>query len=174
MCVTDVTFYNGWLWVDFFFLLSGFVLAHAYGERFSRWPGIAGFREFLVFRFARLWPLHIVTLGLLVSLESAKFALDGPFTEMLPPAFAGRNHPQWLPLHVFLLQAFTQEDYDTWNVPSWSISCEWFAYMLFPLLVSVIRRASSGLRATLMLACYLGLLAVWAGAVLKGGSCTSA
>jgi peptidoglycan/LPS O-acetylase OafA/YrhL len=46
---------GSYLFVDFFFVLSGFVIAHAYGERLG--DGTS-FRKFMVTRFGRLFPLH--------------------------------------------------------------------------------------------------------------------
>jgi peptidoglycan/LPS O-acetylase OafA/YrhL len=51
--------------VDFFFLLSGFVIAHAYGERLDRGLPLA---TFLKARFVRLYPLYL--LGLLFGVAS--------------------------------------------------------------------------------------------------------
>ena len=60
---------NAWLFVDFFFVLSGFVISHAAEGRLWR-PGENS--RFLLKRFARLWPLHAVMLGAMVLLEAAR------------------------------------------------------------------------------------------------------
>ncbi len=52
-------FANISLWVDFFFVLSGFVIAHAYLDRLRTGLGLG---TFMVRRFARLYPLHLFTL----------------------------------------------------------------------------------------------------------------
>jgi peptidoglycan/LPS O-acetylase OafA/YrhL len=46
---------GSYLFVDFFFVLSGFVIAHAYGAKLTRGEGLA---KFMVTRFGRLFPLH--------------------------------------------------------------------------------------------------------------------
>ena len=56
-------FHNGLLAVDMFFLLSGFVIAHAYDERLA--AGL-GMRAFMLARYIRLWP--IMTLGVMAGL----------------------------------------------------------------------------------------------------------
>ncbi len=56
---------NGYLWVDLFFILSGLVLAHVYGEAFARTPRTIGYGRFLWLRLTRVYPLYLVTLLLL-------------------------------------------------------------------------------------------------------------
>ncbi|MEO8702134.1 MAG: acyltransferase, partial [Kofleriaceae bacterium] len=60
---------HGARFVDFFFVLSGFVIAHAYRERLAR--GVAEARRFLWRRVGRLWPLHIAILLALIGAEVA-------------------------------------------------------------------------------------------------------
>ncbi len=63
---------NGYLWVDLFFILSGLVLAHVYGETFARTPRTIGYGRFLWLRLTRVYPLYLVTLLLLVGWELYK------------------------------------------------------------------------------------------------------
>lgn len=122
-------FAKGYLAVDFFFLLSGFVIWLSWGPRLRE----AGWREvprFLQKRIARIWPLHVVVLGGTVALALALAATgranaaEYPFGE--------------LPLHVVLLQNWGFTDRLAWNDPAWSISCELAAYLAFPLLVRAV------------------------------------
>src|SRR5687768_5675625 len=46
---------NGWLLVDFFFVLSGFVIAASYGERLAQGYSVG---KFMALRFGRVVPLH--------------------------------------------------------------------------------------------------------------------
>ena len=57
---------NGYLAVDLFFLISGFVICHVYQQRFARSVSMAKFLGFVRARFARLYPMHIATLAFLV------------------------------------------------------------------------------------------------------------
>lgn len=55
-------FERGYLWVDLFFLLSGFVLAHVYADRFAGSINLRSYLSFLRIRFARIYPLHLFAL----------------------------------------------------------------------------------------------------------------
>lgn len=114
---------KGYLAVDFFFLLSGFVMALSWGPRLhaERWRAVL---PFLRKRFARVWPLHAVMLGYAAVL-AAVLALAGHADPAFP--FAA------LPRHLLLVQAWGWSDPLAWNDPAWSISAEFAAYLLFPL-----------------------------------------
>lgn len=116
---------RGYLAVDFFFLLSGFVIWMTWHERI-RAGGFAMIPGFLQRRVARVWPLHLVMLGFAAALALA-LQLTG----------RGSDHFPWheLPLHLLLLQNWGFTHHLAWNDPAWSISCELGAYLLFPLLV---------------------------------------
>jgi len=116
---------KGYLAVDFFFLLSGFVIWLSWSERLRR-GGIGAVPGFLWRRLARIWPLHLFMLGCAVALALLLLAL-GKHDPVHQP-FAD------LPLHILLLQNWGFTDHLAWNDPSWSISTEWAAYLLFPLL----------------------------------------
>ncbi|MBX3563726.1 MAG: acyltransferase [Sphingomonas sp.] len=119
---------HGYLAVDFFFLLSGFVIWMSYAPRI-RERGFAAVPEFLRRRVARIWPLHVFMLGFGVALALAMLA-TGRETAHFP--FAE------LPLHVVLLQNWGLTDTLAWNDPAWSISCELGAYLVFPFLALAI------------------------------------
>ncbi|WP_066480354.1 MULTISPECIES: acyltransferase family protein [unclassified Sphingomonas] len=113
---------KGYLAVDFFFLLSGFVIWLSWHERFhARGWRVAG--EFVQRRVARIWPLHLFMLGFAVML-AALLALTG---RALPGEFVVAE----LPLHVVLVHNWGFTADLGWNVPSWSISTEAAAYLLF-------------------------------------------
>lgn len=110
--------------VDAFFLLSGFILAHVYGPSFE--AGTFSYRRFIVARLARLYPLHLAVLA-------------GVTVMVLGAAGAGvRYDPSTYTVEGFiktllLVQAWFPTDVGyNWSGPSWSLSAEWFAYLLFP------------------------------------------
>jgi peptidoglycan/LPS O-acetylase OafA/YrhL len=138
--------------VSFFFVLSGFILTYNYLDEL-RHPTRRGAWNFLVARWARIYPVHL--LGCLVFL---------PFT--YKPLVSG-----WLgnPLevvceHVFLAHGFLPEiglKGNALNPPSWSLSAEWFFYLLLPALIPGLTTGSRRRRGAVLLLC----LAPWLGAV---------
>ncbi len=128
-------FQNAYLWVDFFFILSGFILTHVYIDRLSNGISFAEYRSYLFSRFARIYPLHLFTLLLLVSLELIKLL------GLHIPAFTHKFNLTALFANITLLQAFDLNCpplfwCDTyWNEPAWSISVEFITYCIFPLLL---------------------------------------
>ena len=124
----EALFAKGYLAVDFFFLLSGFVIWLTWHDRL-RGAGSAGVARFLQKRVARIWPLHAVMLG-----SAAALALLLRASGRDDPAFPFAE----LPLHVLLIQNWGFTDALHWNDPAWSISCELAAYLLFPWLVAAV------------------------------------
>lgn len=123
---------NGYLYVDFFFVLSGFVISHSWGARI-RGPCDLGL--FMARRLARLWPLHAVVLALFVLLEAAKAAaLSAVAMGAANAPFSGDTMPAAIATNLLLVHALGLHDRATWNYPSWSISTEFYTYALFGLL----------------------------------------
>lgn len=118
---------KGYLAVDLFFILSGFVLWHTYGDRL-RGAGWAGAGRFWWRRIARIWPLHAVVLSGFVMLALV-LAMTGRDTAMYPWAE--------LPFHYLLVQNWGFTTVLSWNDPAWSISCEMGAYVVFPAVVAI-------------------------------------
>jgi peptidoglycan/LPS O-acetylase OafA/YrhL len=119
---------RGNLAVDLFFILSGFVIAMNYGERVA---DAAGYRDFLVRRFARIYPLH-----LLILLGFAGYALAAA---LFGTARLADQDWGYFAQSLFLVQNWGFAGEARWNVPAWSISTETLAYLLFPLLVALLR-----------------------------------
>jgi peptidoglycan/LPS O-acetylase OafA/YrhL len=120
---------NAWVLVDFFFVLSGFVIAANYGERLGR--GFA-LTRFMLLRLGRLYPLHLFVLALYVLLELGQLLLAPPGMTMREP-FAGQHSPGHLLLTVLMLQGFSLDSTMGWNAQSWSISVELWLYLAMAL-----------------------------------------
>jgi peptidoglycan/LPS O-acetylase OafA/YrhL len=120
---------KGYLAVDFFFLLSGFVIWMSWNARL-RDRGLVEIPEFLKRRLARIWPLHVAMLGFGAALATLLAMTGRADPATFPPAE--------LPLHLLLVQNWGFTPDLTWNDPAWSISCELGAYLLFPLLTLAI------------------------------------
>jgi peptidoglycan/LPS O-acetylase OafA/YrhL len=111
---------KGYLMVDLFFIMSGFIIYHVYQKSFQEKITAGHFRKFIVARFARVYPLHLFTLLFLIIFIAANkwwSIIDDP-KAILP--------------NLLLLHSFGTSKIFTWNIPSWSISAEWWAYMAFP------------------------------------------
>ena len=116
---------NGFVGVDLFFVLSGFILAYSYLAPPARLRGTR--RAFWQARFARVYPVY-----LLAYLASA-----------LP--FAWQHDPRTSPLStglaaLTLTQAWLPQAASVWNPPGWSLSVEALFYALFPLLLPALAR----------------------------------
>lgn len=106
----------GWLFVDLFFLLSGYIFAHAYiGRSTLTRPG--GLADFAVARIARLYPLHLAMLVIVAALVTSN------------PA----NTPFAFVAHLFMAQALAPPLGNTFVGASWSLSVEAGCYVLFAL-----------------------------------------
>ena len=149
---------NAWLFVDFFFVLSGFVIAHAYGDRLTQSPAV---ETFIVRRIGRLWPLHAAVLAALIAIEASQFAFWQPLGGSHPPFSAGRSIVSIFS-NLFLIQGLGLHTSLTWNGPAWSISAEFFTYVIFAFVCMatparkprLIVSALSALAAVTSLACF--------------------
>ena len=145
---------NGLLFVDFFFVLSGFVITHAYAERVSA----GGVRDFIVRRIGRLWPLHMVLLAAFIALELVKLALETRGIGYGREPFTRDADPLAIVTNVLMIHDWGIHRYLTWNNPSWSISAEWAAYLTFAAVYTLAPRRA-GLFAAAIALVSLGLLA---------------
>ena len=123
---------GGYLAVETFFVLSGFVLALSYGS--MSWDSKSLIR-YSAGRFARVYPAYL--LGLLMI---APFIAD----------YAGKDKPAQLAIYSFALQGWTPPAV-YWNTPAWSLSCELFFYLSFPLIARLRLKAITLVSAAVLL-----------------------
>ncbi|MGH8385900.1 MAG: acyltransferase family protein [Pseudomonas sp.] len=147
------------VFVSFFFVLSGFVLTHAYGSAVQ-----FNFRRFFITRTFRLLPLHLVMLAVFILLECGKYIAvqkgmafnNVPFTEKFSPA-------EILP-NALLLQSWTHLTNPlSFNFPSWSISIEYYTYMIFAVILSIAYGVRMWVWATIV---FFALALIYAGNTL--------
>ncbi len=139
---------HGWMAVDLFFVISGFVFFWIYHEAIHARTIDAS--AFFVLRFTRLYPLHILTLLLVIALQGAYCTVMGQFF-VVP-----YNDAYHLWLNVAFLQSWGLELGPSFNGPSWSISIEILLYLIFFLFS--LSRLSQSAAAVLGMVC-LGLVA---------------
>ncbi len=115
---------NGYVGVNFFFLLSGFILAYNYADRQA--AGEFHPRQFWRTRVSRLYPVYL--LGLLISYP------------ILRLEWTHRSHKDFflgLSLTTIMQQGWSPRLATFWNTPAWTLSCEVAFYLMFPLLLTV-------------------------------------
>ncbi len=121
------------LFVDLFFVVSGFVIARQY---FGQVGNAASIGRFIWRRLARIYPLHLATLAFYVAIALALHF----------GAAKGDNPARYpfsdLPAQLLLLHAFNGERL-TFNFPSWSLSAEMLCYVLFPVVVMIAAQRKS-------------------------------
>jgi peptidoglycan/LPS O-acetylase OafA/YrhL len=123
-------FRKGYLWVDLFFILSGFVISYTAALGKHSWPQVKAFWRA---RFARIYPLHAFCLLALIGVALGKTAIG--IVAHKPDLYEGywsAGSLTTLGLQFALLNGFGGGL--GWNIPSWSISTEAVAYLLFPLM----------------------------------------
>jgi peptidoglycan/LPS O-acetylase OafA/YrhL len=135
---SDWSFVQGsWLFVDFFFVLSGFVIALVYLDRIGDAPSLLAF---VARRFGRLWPLHAFVLLLFVAIEGMKTVAEHVGMPVHAAAFADARSIGPLAANLLLVHSLGIYDSFSWNAPSWSISVEFYTYLVFAGLCIAVRR----------------------------------
>ena len=119
----------GRLGVDLFFALSGFILTYTYLTKLGPRLAVKAAAIFWWLRLARIWPVHFVMLNVagLAVVAQSKVTGSSFDRDWLNPVDYLKN--------LFLVQEWGPNPQRGWNFVSWSLSMEWLAYLLFPLLV---------------------------------------
>lgn len=138
---------NASLFVDFFFVLSGFVMASAYRARIADGfpPG-----AFVALRLGRLYPLHLA----MIVPWLAYVAWTIPAGD---PALA--HHLRGLVAHLTMLNSVGLQDHLSLNYPAWSVGAEFWGCMVFFAVVAALGRRFTGRMALgLAVLCYAALV----------------
>lgn len=120
----------GSLAVKIFFCISGIVFAKVYLMKKT------SFKDFFIKRFSRLYPLHFLTLFLVVILQFCHQNIFGRY------AIYFNNDLYHLYLNIFFLNGWGYEKGFSFNGPSWSISVEIILYFLFYLLMNYFKKSN--------------------------------
>lgn len=124
--------HGGYLAVGTFFVLSGFVLGQSYSD--NSWDR-RSLLKYCAARYARVYPVYALSLLVMV-----------PFmvSELQMPEKTGAELSQKAALlanYGLVLQGWFHNLPVHWNTPAWSLSCEFFFYLCFPLLALLLRGA---------------------------------
>jgi peptidoglycan/LPS O-acetylase OafA/YrhL len=149
---------NGYLMVELFFVLSGFVIFNAYGNNIKSSRDLLRF-QFL--RFGRLYPVHILFVLIFLLIEIAKYMAQTNVGTIIPNSQPFReNSLTALIQHIFLVQAIGPTgNHNTFNVPSWSISVEFYTYLIFGCIVLLAGKGSRHFIFLVIAAASVGMLA---------------
>ncbi|MGG2079117.1 acyltransferase family protein [Lelliottia nimipressuralis] len=167
-------FRNSRLFVEFFFILSGFVLTHSHLTKQN-----SNFKKYAIARTFRIFPLHVFMLCVYILLECLKLVAQLRGFEFNIPAFEGGNSIKELIPNLLLLQSwFGSFDYLSFNYPSWSISVEYYLYFVFFLVIwprEIVARYVLGFMFLLLfIALEFAPLPILTGEVIRGGICFGA
>ena len=112
---------HGYIGVDFFFILSGFILTYVYYDSFFvREITSRKYWNFVVKRFAKIYPMHFISFIMVaIMLYAGKYVFHQDL----------KLSPELIPSILLMVHSWGFNDEHGWNVPSWSISSEWFAYL---------------------------------------------
>ncbi len=141
--------------LDMFFMISGILIFVHYRDKVVT---AAGYWNYLFRRFTRLYPLHLATVSFFA------FLAFGVYFGWFAVRNVNPGDLYQLPAHLLLIHAWGGAKELSLNYVSWSLSAEWFCYLLLPVIVLAWRRAGTkGL--LIMLAAYVGFLEImtWSG-----------
>ncbi|WP_081604443.1 acyltransferase family protein [Pseudoalteromonas ruthenica] len=140
------------IFVDFFFILSGFVITHAYMARLQ-----AGYslKRYMQARLARLYPLHLIVLLLWLLYAGARYAI-GLHINIDNSPFFMQNDLHALTTHLALVNAHGLDNHLSWNAPAWSIGAEFSCYVVFAVLTICLPKHMNKITfvVTLLVLCY--------------------
>jgi peptidoglycan/LPS O-acetylase OafA/YrhL len=129
---------NAYLMVDLFFVLSGYVIFSAYSGKIENKMDLLRF-QFL--RFGRLYPVHILFLLVFVAIEFFRWFASktlGLFSPTTMP-FEINNFSEFVKSTV-LMSGILPNSAASYNYPAWSISVEFYTYLVFAAVIFLIKR----------------------------------
>jgi peptidoglycan/LPS O-acetylase OafA/YrhL len=127
---------HGYMAVDFFFVLSGFVMSHSYLNKISDFSSA---KNFTIKRFRRIYPLHLFTLLVFLCFETTRFIVNEYFVKLSTPPFDHCSFATFIG-NLTLTHSMGLFDHLSWNIPSWSISVEFYTYIAWALMLIVFRK----------------------------------
>ena len=156
----DLPVAKGYLWVEFFFALSGFILTYVYAPRWREfWRGRAWF-DFLKARLSRLYPLHLAMLLVILAMVIVLrwLAARGGYVSIYDEPYHPVVSTETFVASLFLVQAWNIFHALSWNGASWFVSVEFLLCLLFPLYLLLAR--GGWIAGLAVIAAGAGLLAV--------------
>jgi len=125
----------GYAGVYFFWQISGLVLAYSYLQKSD-----VTLKSFFVNRFARLYPLHIITLFLIILLQYLSMKITGSYQIIDNSFYNGSNDLINFFLHLTFLSGWFESSKISYNFPVWSVSIEIIVYFFFFLTLKFVKK----------------------------------
>lgn len=151
--ISDVHFFNiAGLFVDFFFVLSGFVIFANYEQRLKEGYG---FWRFMFLRFGRLYPLHFTILMVFLGFEALQIAIPYLGEVAVHEPFSQEGEGLGFILAALTLThslGFFDDQINTFNGPSWSISTEFYTYAIVAIFMCTLKKRGHLIAVLILLA----------------------
>ena len=122
----------GWVFVDLFFVISGFIFFYKYQDGINN--KLLSFRDYLILRLSRLYPLIVITLFITAGLQYIILSQTGKFS------IYENNDLLSFILNLFFLQSGFFNIGFSFNAPSWSLGIEFWLYILFFYYASLVKK----------------------------------
>jgi len=151
---------RGYLWVEFFFVLSGFILTYAYAPRVREVLSWRGYGAFLRARLIRLYPLHLFMLLLILAMVVILrwLAAAGGYHSIFDLPYHQDVSAKGFALSLLLMQGWHTMDRLTWNGLSWFVSAEFALCLMFPAILWFAARGGAWRALVLIAAGLAGIL----------------
>ena len=131
-------------------------MCYVYGDRFTVQVKKTDFRKFTIARFSRVYPLHLAMLVFTIFI----LFLFGKLGVPKNPILQVDNNAYSVLTNLLLLHSMNFHNWFTWVHASWSISTEWWAYMIFPFLVAPFFKLKSTGRLLVSVLCFVGYFCI--------------
>lgn len=154
---------HGYMAVDFFFVLSGFIMAYTYLDGFHA-MGWRAYGPFLWKRVARIFPLGIAVTAAVLVAGAIAASLGQPSLFVSPDVI---DHGLGLAIAINLLHLQGFVAGYTLNGPSFSVSLELGAYVIFPILIALVFARTRAAPIATLLVCVAAL--IWIERAVPGG-----
>ena len=128
--ILNKIYLNGGVAVSIFFVISGIVFSNIYLDKENK----SSFKDFFIKRFARLYPLHILTLFLIIGIQFLFLRNFGDYQ-----LYEDNSFYHFI-LNIFLLLGLGFEDGKSFNQPVWSVAIEIYVYFIFFFLITLIKK----------------------------------
>lgn len=147
-------FNKGYLGVDVFFILSGFILTYVYYDTFfMKKIDSKVYFNFILKRFAKIYPMHLATFLIIgFAMYVGKFFLNQTNLNL---------HEESILQNFLMVHAWSTTNELSWNFPSWSISAEWFAYLFIFVGCGVIYRFNKAIFFFLATISVIIIITIW-------------